>query len=58
MSSTDSEQAKDDDLIAWGNEVDEIMTVAVENAIEENKRLGLHADPDEPPKSSRVAEGD
>lgn len=56
MNSSDSEETRDTELIAWGQEIDEIMTIAVKNAIEENKKLGLYAEGAENSDSQQVAE--
>lgn len=46
------------DLLDWAKEMDEIMEVAVANAIEENRRLGLYPESseDSPAPVARVAE--
>ncbi|GEM_PF-1853163 len=58
MTTTEIEDAKDAKLMQWVDECDDIMKVAVANAIAENKRLGLYTSAEDEIRSPRVAEED
>jgi len=53
------ENESSESVEAWAERMDDIMQVAVEKAIDENRRLGLHpVGKTDAPDSARVAEND